>query len=69
MASNLESAPLATAQESGEGRSGWVKVGFVALASAMAGGLAAAWWYRKTVAKLREAEAAADDPHFRILDE
>jgi hypothetical protein len=35
----------------------------------MAGGLAAAWWYRKTVARLREAEAAADDPHFRILDE
>jgi hypothetical protein len=69
MTSDFESASSATGPESSEGRSRWVKVGFVALASAMAGGLAAAWWYRKTVARLREAEAAADDPHFRILDE
>jgi hypothetical protein len=45
-----------------------LKVGLVAAGTAAAG-LAAAWWYRKTLARLREAEEAADDTNFRILDE
>ena len=35
---------------------GWLKVGAVAAASALAGGLAAAWFYRKTLTKLQEGE-------------
>lgn len=35
----------------------WLKVGFVAAASGILGGLAAAWYYRKTLAQLQGAEA------------
>jgi hypothetical protein len=34
---------------------GWVKVGVIAAASAVLGGLAAAWFYRKTLSQLQEA--------------
>ncbi len=34
----------------------WLKVGAVAAASAALGGLAAAWFYRKTLSRLRDAE-------------
>lgn len=34
---------------------GWLKVGAIAAASAVLGGLAAAWFYRKTLSRLREA--------------
>lgn len=34
----------------------WIKVGVFAAASALAGGLAAAWYYRKTLTRLQEAE-------------
>jgi hypothetical protein len=43
---------------------GWLKVGIVAAASALAGGLAAAWWYRKTLKTLRQTEEIAINPHF-----
>jgi hypothetical protein len=69
MASDLESAHLTPENESREGASRWVKVGVVAVATAAAGGLAAAWWHRKTLARLHEAEDAAGDTHFKILDE
>lgn len=36
---------------------GWVKMSVVAAASGILGGLAAAWYYRKTLAQLRGAEA------------
>ena len=35
---------------------GWLKVGAIAAASALAGGLAAAWFYRKTLTKLQDGE-------------
>jgi hypothetical protein len=38
----------------------------VAVASALAGGLLAAWWYRKTLKRLRQAEEDAQNPHFGI---
>jgi hypothetical protein len=41
---------------------GWLKVGAVAAASALAGGLAAAWYYRHTLARLRQAEEHAQHP-------
>jgi hypothetical protein len=37
-----------------------LKVGLLAAASALAGGLAAAWYCRKTLARLRQAEAALE---------
>jgi hypothetical protein len=40
---------------------GWLKVGAVAAASAVLGGLAAAWFYRKTLSRLREAEDEIPD--------
>jgi hypothetical protein len=69
MSSDLESAPLTPARVSREDKSRWIKVGFVAVASALAGGVAAAWWYRRTLTSLQEAENATDNTHFRILDE
>jgi hypothetical protein len=44
----------------------WMKVGAVAAASALAGGLAAAWFYRKTLTRLQNAESEADNSNFRI---
>ena len=44
--------------------SAWFKVGIVATASLLVGGLAAAWWYRKTLHKLREAAGNSHDPQF-----
>jgi hypothetical protein len=43
---------------------GWLKVGIVAAASALAGGLAAAWWYRKTLKTLRQTQEIDQNPHF-----
>jgi hypothetical protein len=43
---------------------GWLKVGVVAAASALAGGLAAAWWYRKTLKTLRQTEEIGTNPQF-----
>jgi hypothetical protein len=34
----------------------WIKVGVFAAASALAGGLAAAWYYRNTLTRLKQAE-------------
>lgn len=47
----------------------WVKVTTVAAASALAGGLAAAWYYRKTLNDLRAAEETAGVPDFGISEE
>ncbi len=69
MANNLESSSCSTdGKEQGEPAS-WLKVGAVAAGSALVGGLLAAWWYRKTLSKLREAEENGHNPHFGISDE
>lgn len=39
----------------------WIKLGAIAAASAIAGGLAAAWFYRKTLNSLRQAESEPPD--------
>ena len=44
----------------------WMRVGAVAAASAFAGGLAAAWYYRKTLHTFREAESKGETPDFGI---
>jgi hypothetical protein len=48
---------------------GRLRVGAVAVISLLAGGLVAAWWYRKTLKKLHEIEVDAQNPHFGILDD
>jgi hypothetical protein len=44
----------------------WMKVSAVAAASALAGGLAAAWFYRKTVTRLQNADSGMENSNFRI---
>jgi hypothetical protein len=69
MPSDLESAHLTPEPQPHEALTRWAKVGVVAAATALAGGLAAAWWYRKTLARLHEAEDSTGDTHFKILDD
>ena len=40
-------------------------MGAIAAASAIAGGLAAAWFYRKTLTQLQQASSEELDPTFR----
>jgi hypothetical protein len=47
---------------------GWLKVAAVAAASALAGGLAAAWWHRKTLDKLQQSGDRDRNPEFRISE-
>jgi hypothetical protein len=44
-------------------------VGTVAAASALAGGLLAAWWYRNTLKKLQQADEDLQNPHFGIPED
>ena len=78
MQEESEAAPITTALESSTSsartaeepsNSGWLKVGAVAAVSALAGGLAAAWYYRKTLARLRQTDGATPDIDFRIPPE
>ena len=64
MANHSEDSTSLEDQPAGSPTSGWVKVGIIAAASAVAGGIAAAWWYRKTLIRLRQAEESALNPHF-----
>jgi hypothetical protein len=57
----MESAGSPTGDVAKETFPTWIKVGAVAAASALAGGLAAAWFYRKTLNTLREAESESSD--------
>jgi hypothetical protein len=66
MTSYLESSSSADQQGEASEPARWLKVGAVATASALAGGLLAAWWYRKTLKRLRQAEEDTQNPHFGI---
>jgi hypothetical protein len=44
----------------------WLKVSAFAVGSALAGGLAAAWFFQKTLTTLREAEINPADPDLGI---
>jgi hypothetical protein len=65
----LESDPSALSSTKATQSAGWIKLGLIATASAFAGGLAAAWWYRNTLKKLHEAEDQPLNPHFGIPGE
>jgi flagellar basal body-associated protein FliL len=49
--------------------SSWIKVGAVAVVSALAGGLAAAWFYRKTLRWIHAAESELEDSNFRTAED
>lgn len=66
MTNSLDSVRSPEVQPAMRSPSGWLKVGVIAGASALAGGLAAAWWYRKTLQKLQQAELRHTNPDFRI---
>jgi hypothetical protein len=57
----MESAGSPTADVAKDMFPTWIKVGAVAAASALAGGLAAAWFCRKTLNTLRQAESESSD--------
>jgi hypothetical protein len=65
-ASHLESASFQESPILSRRLPAWMKVGAIAAASALAGGLAAAWFYRNTLNKLRQAESDPDNSDFWI---
>jgi flagellar basal body-associated protein FliL len=69
VANNLESESSGEEKKTSEGTSGWVRIALITAASAVAGGLATAWFYRKTLARLRETGENPQNPHFGIPDE
>jgi hypothetical protein len=69
MTNHLDSSGSPQTEAESPEPAGWFKVGAVAAGSALAGGLLAAWWYRKTLKKLRDAEEDNQNPHFGIPDD
>ncbi len=69
MVSDLESDTSSSLQAEAPRSRGWLKLAAVAAASALVGGLAAAWWYRSTLQQLRLAEETPSNPDFRIPGE
>jgi hypothetical protein len=69
MANSLKSSTSSPSQTAASAPAGWLKLGVVAAASVLAGGLAAAWWYRKTLTQLRQTEERIDNSHFGISDD
>ena len=67
--SHLESARSEEPSAADVSRPAWIKVGAIAAASALAGGLAAAWFYRNTLNKLRQAESNPENSDFGIQKE
>jgi hypothetical protein len=50
-------------------RNGWLKVGAIAAASAVIGGMATAWFYRNAISQLREAESEIPDSESGIIEQ
>ena len=69
MANEIESESSKAPSEGESQRSGWLRLGLVAAASALAGGVAAAWWYRKTLNKLHESGENPENPQFGISED
>jgi hypothetical protein len=64
----LESCVSSESKKAETTTSGKLKLGVVAVASVLAAGLATAWWYRKTLAKLNSDEGNDHNPDFRISE-
>lgn len=69
MISNPESDGSREDEQAPAKPSGWIKVGAIATVSVLSAGLAMAWWYRKSVEKLRAAEETGKNTEFGILEE
>lgn len=69
MESHLESDSSLPEPAAESRPSDWLKVGVIAAASALAGGMAAAWFYRKTLARLQQAEANTAETEFRMPED
>lgn len=69
MANPLESESSSSSETTARASVGMVKLGVVAVASVLAGGLAAAWWYRKTLLRLRQADEKHVNPDFGIPED
>ena len=61
--SSVSSHPNSPAERNGQSPSNgnWIRVGAIAAASAVLGGLAAAWFYRKALSQLQEAQHEIPD--------
>jgi hypothetical protein len=66
MASHSESDTSLDPENRDAQSSRWLKVGIVAGVSVLVGGLATAWWYRKTLKTLRQTSESTTNPHFGI---
>jgi hypothetical protein len=60
LANDRKSEGYVQKDDSKSAASSAIKLGLVSVASALAGGLAAAWWYRKTLTKLQNPIANED---------
>jgi hypothetical protein len=69
MERHVESGTSSNPQEDSAASSGWMKFGLIAMASAVLGGMATAWWYRKTLIRLRQAEDTPSNPQIGIYNE
>ncbi len=65
--SSEETSPSSDTARRNPAPNGWLKVGAIAAASAVLGGMAAAWFYRKTLSQLREAENEISDSESGII--
>jgi hypothetical protein len=66
MANSLESSTSSTSEKAGSASPGWLKLGIVATTSVLAGGLEAAWWYRKAFMQLRQADEKPSNSRYGI---
>jgi hypothetical protein len=66
MVNSLESSTSSTSETAGSASPGWLGLGIFAAASVLAGGLAAAWWYRKAFMQLRQADEKPSSSRYGI---
>lgn len=66
--SKLNATISATEEHESGGSAGWMKIGLIAAASVALGGMATAWWYRKTLIRLRQAAENSPNPQFGISE-
>ena len=69
MPNHLESSSSSVQETAEPAPPGWLKLGVVAAASVLAGGLAVAWWYRNTLTKLHQAEEKPINTDFGISED
>ena len=68
MSTSAESDTSSNSKAEQAAPAGWAKLGLIAVASVVLGGMATAWWYRKTLIRLRQAEEFPANPQFGMAD-